>query len=1770
MMKKFLTLTLIICAAMFTAHSVVYGSTRSCDRTHYLVDGLKRFGVIVPGSDARSALAGCPQDITVVPAPGECSVAVNWDFGLIPGNPLPEQGITYNYNTSEVNSTVFCPFGPTVYRNTYPNNGPTDLILSSVNLGVYQALNFPVIRVNVYTNGGQVASVNHTVNNMVNGITQISLPNVRIAAGDSYDVEVVAPPVFNQIFKIGLNDDGAAQPASITSPSCNPGQLTKAGDPDGNAVVMIVNVRPEEFKIHNLSAGPFNLYHSGDHFPFGTAHMHYRIFDYEGTEVLDCHFDVTVNRRTITDNTMACSDIVNVSMDDDCTMTIGAQQILEGSTYGCYDDYNVSIYNAVGQNLGNTVHAAQVGQLLNVIVTAPDGNNCWGQILVEDKIGPQLTCSNVYATCVDDLKPGSDVAETMSIPAQISNGNISSTGTDARSFIIPVFGMSDVNITDVNVYLDIQHSRVSDLAATITSPTGQTATLFVSPGSNNIGGPCQGDNLNITLDDEAMATYQDLINACENTAPAISGTFKAFNTLNVFDNQNPEGNWVVTIYDLTPGDGGLVRGVELKITQSGAKVPFPVDGPVTASEVAPGEYLVFGADNCLSATLTYTDTVLEENCNSIYTKVIQRCWSAEDANFNQGAGCCQTIYVLKKSLSNIVWPRNYDDIDLPALSCDDFGTQVPGTDITGLPSGELCYNVQIFPPTDIRLDVCQNSYKLVRTHKVLEWCSGQVLTYNQIIKVKDDQGPQLSCAPDVTISTDAEDCSGTFVADLPQIISDCSDDFSFTLEFAVSDPSGSPENLFYTGQQVDESSNTVSQIPLGNSFVRWTVGDECGNTSYCYTKITVEDYILPEAVCHEHTVVGITGNGQAEVAVASFDDGSHDNCGVEFMEVRKMANICANGTTEYGPKVLFCCEEVGSTVMVEMKVTDIHGNTNVCMVEVTVQDKLAPYITKCPAPVKIDCHADYKDLTITGEPVVIDNCEVAGVTSSDNVQINMCGEGQVIRTWTVEDHVGLKHSCVQVITLEDQTPFTIDDITWPLNYETDNCGADLNPSQLPEEYGFPKVADDVCSLVGIHYRDQVFSFVDGTCEKVIRTWTVLDWCTYNELNPVLGEGWYEKIQILKMGNSVPPVFDEPCEELFFGSFGDCEGEVDYTKLAFDDCTDALIWNFKLDAFSDGTIDLEAASDRITGVFPDGVHAVTWTVYDKCGNKSVCKQSLVIADRKKPSPYCITSISTAVMNSNGRVEIWAKDYDLGSTDNCTPQHDLEFTFNQAHPVASKKHVQHYFKNDGEDATLEEYQTGDAQIWIPQTNSSGLMMSCEDIPDGISQTVSLDMTVTDLEGNADFCTIRLELQDNSDICPDNLNATFTIAGRVATEDNRSVKTASVHLVSSMPEFTNSVATSNQGNFVFNHLSRSATYELSASKDDNITNGVSTLDLVYIQRHILGMSEFNSPYKILAADIDDNHQLTTSDLVNLRKAILGIATEFPNGQSSWRFIPSDYKFADAHNPWPMKEKMVYSQVTSDKFNQNFVAIKIGDVNQSVVLNVQEENTEPRGSELFELTTAEMDVRQGEIVRVPVFANSEIEVAGYQFTAKFDRNTFEIQDVVPGQINIDLASFGLHRLQDGIFTTCWFSAEARNLNAEEPLFYLEVKALKNGNIKDFMTINSDITKAVAFNAEGHQLEVRWNTKSEAYTGQFQLMQNTPNPFTAQTEIPFVTNEAGQVTLKVSDVTGKIVYEATRWVESGKHQFKLYKNQLINSGVYLYQVELNGITQTKKMVMLD
>jgi hypothetical protein len=91
----------------------------------------------------------------------------------------------------------------------------------------------------------------------------------------------------------------------------------------------------------------------------------------------------------------------------------------------------------------------------------------------------------------------------------------------------------------------------------------------------------------------------------------------------------------------------------------------------------------------------------------------------------------------------------------------------------------------------------------------------------------------------------------------------------------------------------------------------------------------------------------------------------------------------------------------------------------------------------------------------------------------------------------------------------------------------------------------------------------------------------------------------------------------------------------------------------------------------------------------------------------------------------------------------------------------------------------------------------------------------------------------------------------------------------------------------------------------------------------------------------------------------------------------------------------------------------------------------------------------------------------------------------------------------------------------------------------------------------------------SNAVPSKFNLEQNYPNPFNPTTNINYSITKAGQVSLKVYNVLGQEVATLVNQVQNAGHFVVNFDASKLASGIYMYTIQSNGVSLTKKMMLL-
>jgi lysyl endopeptidase len=182
------------------------------------------------------------------------------------------------------------------------------------------------------------------------------------------------------------------------------------------------------------------------------------------------------------------------------------------------------------------------------------------------------------------------------------------------------------------------------------------------------------------------------------------------------------------------------------------------------------------------------------------------------------------------------------------------------------------------------------------------------------------------------------------------------------------------------------------------------------------------------------------------------------------------------------------------------------------------------------------------------------------------------------------------------------------------------------------------------------------------------------------------------------------------------------------------------------------------------------------------------------------------------------------------------------------------------------------------------------------------------------------------DSMDGLNSTLPTTVSMQGIIQNEAGMPIENVQIVLSNSTVDTT---YTDENGVYSFSSVPVGAALGVSLSRDDVVHNGCSTFDLIKIAQHSLGVESLGSPYKMLAADVNDSGSLTPLDQIAIRKVIIGIALDFP-GKPFWQFFPTNYPISD--NPFTDDIPETYFIANfSTNITVDFIGVKTGDIDDS-----------------------------------------------------------------------------------------------------------------------------------------------------------------------------------------------------------------------------------------------
>lgn len=372
-----------------------------------------------------------------------------------------------------------------------------------------------------------------------------------------------------------------------------------------------------------------------------------------------------------------------------------------------------------------------------------------------------------------------------------------------------------------------------------------------------------------------------------------------------------------------------------------------------------------------------------------------------------------------------------------------------------------------------------------------------------------------------------------------------------------------------------------------------------------------------------------------------------------------------------------------------------------------------------------------------------------------------------------------------------------------------------------------------------------------------------------------------------------------------------------------------------------------------------------------------------------------------------------------------------------------------------------------------------------------------------------------------------------GRIADKKDKPHFNTKVSLSLSNKEVAET-NTDAEGRYTFNPVP--ATHRITPSDNSDIRKGVNVADVSLIRRHTLSIPVLTDNYSLVAADVNKDGVINIADVSLLNRVVLQINNEFTNN-TSWRFLPK--KLDISSNPlkidWPNYIDM--SEPNLDYNSLDFVSIKVGDVNGSVLsLN---ENLVTRSASTVSIPDTNLSFKSN--MKIPVRYTGTEKIGALTMKINYDKNILKFIKIESSAI----PGFGTQHYneKEGTIIISYDHPQGLDFNGSDVLMNLVFdnlasKGLSNLNLSDVLFLNKNLSEIGVVSDNG---SVYYLTSPTIRKSNLATIQSYPNPFTDVLNLDIQLNTPDKINIEIMDITGKLMRQIRVDNESSFHRIAIH-----------------------------
>ncbi|HRI01009.1 MAG TPA: T9SS type A sorting domain-containing protein [Saprospiraceae bacterium] len=882
-------------------------------------------------------------------------------------------------------------------------------------------------------------------------------------------------------------------------------------------------------------------------------------------------------------------------------------------------------------------------------------------------------------------------------------------------------------------------------------------------------------------------------------------------------------------------------------------------------------------------------------------------------------------------------------------------------------------------------------------------------------------------------------------------------------------------------------------LDTGNHTFQYIVIDPCGNSDTCIYSGRVVDRSVPTLVCLPKVVVSLGINGFAYLTAQDILGLSYawDNCGVDTAFIRRMTDVCNRPQDVTFRDTVFFC--CADVGFNPMIVFKIQDYAgNMTVCMMEVEVQNKVVLASCPNNITISCTADYRDLSRTGRFLPAVICaDTLRTAYRDSGMIDSCRTGIIFRKFFIFYRNGTADS-----SCTQRITIVNNYVFSPLHIRWRNDTTLLAcRSNHPDSIGYPSIPQDSCRSVYFSYRDGAIQVRNDSCRFFDRFWTATSTCPPRMT--------VRDTQRIVLTNFRAPTLIAPRDTIVGNGVDSCAKFIRLLPAFFRGCnTNVTISN-----------NFNAGGANASGVYPVGTTLVIFTARDECANVSRDTTIVIVRDLQNPTIQC--GIFFFNMPSNDSLKFTSRQLLTSYTDNCTPSHRLRISFTRGN-----------------------------------FNDTCRYITCADL-NSPPDTFTFDIFVQDSSGNVGICTATIIVNDPNDNCGTNANGNIVVQGLIKSNNGKGLEGVAVKLIGNAMHGTSNA----DGKYQFNKINSGVKLNITPSKNDDWLANVTTSDIIRIQKHLLGLEEFDVPIQFVAADVDKNGSVSTTDISYLRKLILGIINAVPSN-TSYRFIPKSFVFSDPKNPLKDDIKEFFSTgYLFEGVNVDFLAVKVGDVSG---LKELIPNTQVRSRKVDAILNEQI-VLPETWISTEIKAQSSKQIDGLELRLQYATDVLELEKIE----ELITQSYGRflsaddYYVKNGTVTVSFTCPSGGQIQMSKAMLRFHWRVKQKETLSKAIQW-FDQNELYGSDNEVYSLNIKYADQN-AFDQQQLMLSNwtiSPNPMKYKAYIRFQANDHGDAQFEVYDLNGKKLISQRKEIVEGKNIWIVDGEEICGNGTYIYKVQ--------------